>query len=82
MRETFNHEQIAEPTTKEAVAPEMTHSAYSMLQNEDGTFSVVKIGFNPTALYVNPMIEVLETNTDKYIVQERLSILLLEMEIA
>lgn len=81
MRETINHEVIAEEV-KETTVPEVTHNAYSMLENADGTFSAVKIGFNPKALYVSPMIEILETNTDKFIIQERVSILLLEMEMA
>lgn len=74
-------EQTAE-TPEVVKTSEITHSAYSMIQNPDESYSVVKIGFNPTDNVVSPVIEVLETNTDKFIVQERLSILLLEMEIS
>lgn len=62
--------------------PTVTNYAFSMIQNEDQSFSVIKIGFNIKDLYVSPIIEVVETNTDRYIIQERLSILLLEMEIS
>lgn len=60
--------------------PPVTHYSFSMIQNQDESYSVIKIGFNPIESYVSPSIEVVETNTDKYIIQERVSILLLEME--
>lgn len=59
---------------------EITHYSYSMVENSDQSFSVIKIGFNPAEGYVQQLIEVVETNTDKYIIQERLSIVLLDME--
>ena len=51
-----------------------------MVDNENGTYSAVKIGFNLKEKYVSPKIEVVETNTDKYIVQERVGIAVLDME--
>lgn len=60
---------------------EMTHQALSMVDNGNDTYSVVRIGFNPTENAVSSTIEVVETNTDKFIIQERLSILLLEADI-
>ncbi len=73
-------EQV-EQTPEVVKTSEITHSAYSMIKNDDESYSVVKIGFNPTDKVVSPVIEVLETNTDKFIIQERVSILLLEMEL-
>lgn len=82
-KETKQSEVITEETTTELTTPiEVTHSAYSMIQNDDESFSVIKIGFNAVDKYVESKFEVIETNTDKYIIQERLSILLLEMEIS
>lgn len=60
---------------------EVTHYALSMIKNDNDSFSVIKIGFNPKEAFVSPAIQVIETNTDKYIVQERLSVLLYEMEL-
>lgn len=81
--ETIEKEiETAEEVKSSLVKSEVTNHAFSMIQNDDESYSVVKIGFNPKDLYVSPTIEVVETNTDKYIVQERLSILLLEMEIS
>lgn len=61
---------------------ETTHYALSMIQNDNDSFSVIKIGFNLKESFVSPTIQVIETNTDKYIIQERLSVLLYEMELA
>lgn len=81
--ETIEKEiEKAEEPKSSSPKHEVTNHAFSMIQNDDESFSVIKIGFNPKDLYVSPTIEVVETNTDKFIVQERLSILLLEMEIS
>ena len=58
----------------------LTHYAFSMVDNENGTYSAVKIGFNPKEKFVSPVIEVIETNTDKFIIQERVGICVLDME--
>jgi gamma-glutamylcysteine synthetase len=80
-KETKQVEEVQTPEPVELSKPvEVTHYSYSMINNPDESFSVIKIGFNPVEKYVQPLIEVVETNTDKYIIQERLSILLLDME--
>jgi hypothetical protein len=80
-KETKQVEEVETPQPAELSNPvQVTHYAYSMVQNNDESYSVIKIGFNPIDKYVQPLMEVVETNTDKYIVQERLSIFLLEME--
>jgi hypothetical protein len=70
--------QVEQPFVVKQV--EMTHYALAMIQNENESYSVIKIGFNPKESCVGSKIEVIETNTDKYIIQERLSVLLFEME--
>jgi len=75
--------QAIEPVVQEVKQeriPNITHYAFSMVDNENGTYSAVKIGFNLKEKYVSPKIEVVETNTDKYIVQERVGIAVLDME--
>jgi len=56
-----------------------THSALSVLKNDDNSYSVVQIKFNPKKKSVSQVIETLETNTDLFIVQERISVLLYDI---
>lgn len=66
----------------EVIAPknvELTHQALSTIKNDNGTYSVVSIKFNPKEKVVSPVIEVIETNSDLFIVQERISVLLFDI---
>lgn len=76
------NEEVKQETVDNTPTPKITSYALAMIQNKDESYSVIRIGFNTEDLYVSPVIEVMETNTDKFIVQERLSILLLEMELS
>lgn len=75
--------KYTEPTQsiEEVKDVEITHYAFSMIENSNNSYSVVSIGFNPDEKYVKPTIEVIETNTDKYIIQDRLGVLLIKAEI-
>lgn len=80
-KETKHVEEVETPQPVElSKSAQVTHYAYSMIQNSDESYSVIKIGFNPIDKYVQPLMEVVETNTDKFIIQERINIFLIEME--
>jgi hypothetical protein len=57
---------------------QLTHHALSIVKSGN-KYSVVRIGFNPKQNYVSPVIETIESNTDLFIMQERLSVLLYDI---
>lgn len=58
----------------------LTHKALSAVKNDNGSYSIVCINFNPKENAISPVIEYVETNTDIYVIQERLSVLLHDIE--
>lgn len=58
----------------------LTHQALSMVKDENGKYTIVSIKFNPKENAVGQTIEHIESNTDMYIIQERLSVLLYDIE--
>jgi len=70
-------EVIAEPAVLTNIP--LTHHALSVVKNDDQTYSVIQIKFNPKEKLVSPVIETLETNTDLFIIQERISVLLFDI---
>jgi hypothetical protein len=81
-QELFDDLQVNEEIeikTEDLINIHLTHKALSMIKNDNGSYSVVSIGFNPKENIVSPVIECIETNTDMFIVQERLSVLLFDI---
>lgn len=75
--EVIDFEQVIPPETNNKIP--LTHQALSIIKNDTGSYSVVQIKFNPKEDVVSSKIEVIETNTDLFIVQERLSVLLFDV---
>lgn len=75
--EVVDFEQVIPPETNQKIP--LTHHALSIIKNDVGTYSVVQIKFNPKEQIVSSNIEVIETNTDLFIIQERLSVLLFDV---
>lgn len=75
--EVVDFEQVVPPETNLKIP--LTHQALSIIKNDVGTYSVVQIKFNPKEGVVSSKIEIIETNTDLFIIQERLSVLLFDV---
>jgi hypothetical protein len=58
-----------------SVDPSYSKYAYSMIENE-GKYHVISVEFDPNAL-VSGKVKKIESNTDKFLMQERLQVLLM-----
>lgn len=78
-KEVEMEQQIKDEITEQPKNVHLTHRALSMVKNGN-FYSIVSIKFNPKENVVSPVIEHIESNTDMYIIQERLSVLLYDIE--
>ena len=57
------------------INPHTVRFAYSMIENE-GKYHVISVEFDPNQL-ISGKVKKIESNTDKYLMQERLQVLLM-----
>lgn len=77
---TENMENKQEEIIEQTKNVPLTHQALSMVK-VGNMYSVVSIKFNPKENVVSPIIEHIESNTDMYIIQERLTVMLHDIEV-
>lgn len=73
-------EQVVTELKQEAVEqpkfnPQYAKHAYSLIENE-GKYHVISVEFDPNTL-VSGRVKKIESNTDKFLMQERLQVLLM-----
>jgi hypothetical protein len=74
-----NKEEQTQNEPEVVTTIQLTHTAVSIVKIINGSYSVVAIKFNPKEHVVSDVIEHIETNTDLFIIQERLNVLLFDI---
>ncbi len=69
----------AQEETAAKVDPHKVKYAYSLIENE-GKYHVVSVEFDPNALVAGAVMKI-ESNTDKFLMQERLQVLLMASDL-
>jgi len=69
----------AQEETAAMVDPQKVKYAYSMIENH-GKYHVVSVEFDPNALVAGKVTKI-ESNTDKFLMQERLQVLLMASDL-